>query len=292
MSAPCSIGWIRYGVAMVLSTISGHPLLVRDRGDAGDVEDVDLRVGDRLAEERLGVRPHGRPPRLEVVGILDEADLDAELGQRVVEEVVGAAVQARAGDDVVAGGGEVEDRERLGGLTGGQEQRRHAALERGDALLDHVLGRVHDAGVDVARLGEAEQRGGVVGAVERVRGGLVDRQRPRVGGASGVWPAWICLVSNAQSAVGSDSGLVMDGFSWDGMGLAESRPARRHVDKRRQQRSSATTHGGPPRQVSLSLGGPVLRTRACRAAAADYSTWSSPGAPHRGWRVAGQQAGA
>ncbi len=116
-----------------------HADVVRDRGDARDVEDVVLRVGDGLAEERLGVGLHGRPPRVQVVGVLHEADLDAELGQRVVEQVVRAAVEPRAGHDVVAGVGEVEDRERLGGLTGGQEQRRDAALERGDALLDDVL---------------------------------------------------------------------------------------------------------------------------------------------------------
>src|SRR5690606_6747305 len=72
-------------------------------------------------------------------------------------------------------------REGLGGLPRRQEQRGDAALERGDALLDDVLRRVHDPGVDVARLAEPEQRGGVLGAVEGVGGGLVDRQRPSVG---------------------------------------------------------------------------------------------------------------
>ena len=257
MSAPWASGWIRYGVAMVLSTISGTPASWATAGDAGDVEDVDLRVGDRLGEERLGVRAHGRPPGVQVVGVLDEADLDAELGQRVVEQVVGAAVEPRAGDDVVARVGQVEDREGLGGLTRGQEQRRDAAFERGDALLDDVLRRVHDPGVDVARLGEPEQRGGVLGAVEGVRGGLVDRQRARVGrdirGLARRGPAWS---RTPNSAVGS-SGVLM--------GTA----------------------------LHLCLGGPSERTRACRQPlASGYSTWSSPGAPHRGWRVAGQRAGA
>ena len=162
-----------------------HPGLVRDGRDIGDVEDVVLRVGDGLTEERLGVGRHGRPPRVQVVGVLDEADLDAQLRQRVVEQVVRAAVQPRAGDDVVTGVGEVEDRECLGGLARGKEQRRDPAFECGDALLDDVLGRVHDPGVDVAGLGETEKRRGVLGAVERVRRGLVDRQSPRVGGGIG-----------------------------------------------------------------------------------------------------------
>jgi hypothetical protein len=64
--------------------------------------------------------------------------------------------------------GEVEDRERLGGLTrGDRESARDAdggvrrALEAGDAGLEHRLRGVHDARVDVADLGEREQVGGV-----------------------------------------------------------------------------------------------------------------------------------
>ena len=51
-----------------------------------------------------------------------------------------------------------------------------------------VLGRVHDAGVDVAELLEPEQVRRVLGGVERVRRGLVDRQRTRVGLAVGRLP--------------------------------------------------------------------------------------------------------
>ena len=61
-------------------------------------------------------------------------------GKRVVQQVVGAAVQPRAGDDVVAGLGDVEDRERLGGLAARDQQRADAALEGGDALLDRRPG--------------------------------------------------------------------------------------------------------------------------------------------------------
>ena len=62
MSAPCAIGWIRYGVAMVLSTISGTPLSWPPFRHPGDVEDVDLRVEMVSAKNAL-VLAAPRPAR-------------------------------------------------------------------------------------------------------------------------------------------------------------------------------------------------------------------------------------
>ena len=58
---------------------------------------------------------------------------------------------------------------------------RDPALERGDALLEHVVGRVHDAGVDVAELFQREQVRRMLCALKLVRGRLVDRHRDRTG---------------------------------------------------------------------------------------------------------------
>ena len=58
--------------------------------------------------------------------------------QRVGEQVPGAAVEVGRADDVVAGPRDVLDREGRGRLARRQRERRHAALERGDALLQHV----------------------------------------------------------------------------------------------------------------------------------------------------------
>src|SRR5476651_186491 len=128
MSAPNSNGRMRYGVAIVLSTMSGSatPYLIRpfefgadiewtdevrgrdrvvddewqrvvvsDLGDELDVEDVDLRVTDGLREQELGVGADGRGPLGCVVLVLDERDLDAQLRERVLEEVVCAAIDGR-----------------------------------------------------------------------------------------------------------------------------------------------------------------------------------------------------
>src|SRR4029077_11792520 len=75
-------------------------------------------------------------------------------------------------------------RERLGRLPrSGHERAGEAdrggdtAFERVDARLERQLRRVHDAGVDVADLGEGEQVRRAVGVAQVVRGGLVDRNR-------------------------------------------------------------------------------------------------------------------
>ncbi len=154
-----------------------------------DVEHVVLRVREHLAVERLRVRPDGRGPLLEIVRIVDEADLDAHLGQRVVEQVVGPPVQRRAGDDVVAGFGKGEDRDRLGRLARSDHQRSGKADGRGDtalqarqARLERALRGVHDAGVDVADLSEREEVLGVGRITELEARGLVDRHGAGTGG--------------------------------------------------------------------------------------------------------------
>ena len=149
---------------------------------------IGLGVGDRLGEERLGVRAHRGPPRLEVVLVLDERHVDAELLEGVLQQVDGAAVERRAGHDVVTGLGDVEQADRRRGLAGRHEQGREAPLERRDPLLHGILRRVHDPGVDVPELLEREQVRRVRGVVEDVGRRLVDRQRPGAGGAVGHLP--------------------------------------------------------------------------------------------------------
>ncbi len=76
--------------------------------------------------------------------------------------------------------------ERLGSLSGGGCQARDAAFEGRDPLLEDVGRGVHDAGVDVAELLEAEETGGVIGIVKNVGRGLVNRHRARLGGGIGL----------------------------------------------------------------------------------------------------------
>ena len=181
MSAPCRSGWMRYGLASVLSITSGMPLSCAIFDDGLEVEDVALRVADALSVERLRVRADRGLPRGEIVGTSTKLTSMPELRERVVQLVVGAAVERRARHDVPAVLGEVQQRDRLGGLPARDGQRADATFERDHALLERVLGRVHDARVDVAELGEPEQRGRVIGVAEHERRRLVDRRDPCAG---------------------------------------------------------------------------------------------------------------
>ncbi len=151
--------------------------LVRGPGHPGDVEDVPARVADRLPVEGGRVRAHGGLPGTQVVGVVDEGRLDAELGERVGEQRVRPAVQRRRRDQMIAGGGDGEDRQRLRRLAAGHRQRRGTALQVRDPLLQDVLGRVDHPGVGEPDLGEREQVRRVTGVVEDERRALVDRHR-------------------------------------------------------------------------------------------------------------------
>ena len=66
-------------------------------------------------------------------------------------------------------------------LTGGDRERADAAFELGDALFEHGGGRIGDPAVAITFGLEIEQGGAVVGAVEGVGDGLVDRNRDGFG---------------------------------------------------------------------------------------------------------------
>ena len=65
------------------------------------------------------------------------------------------------------------------GLAAGGGDRANAAFQRRHPLLQHRIGRVADAAVDVAGALQVEQRGGVVAGLENEGGGEVNRHRPR-----------------------------------------------------------------------------------------------------------------
>ena len=210
MSAPHSSGRMQPRRGDGVVDDQRHAVLVGDRRHALDVEHVVAGVADGLAVEGLGVRPHRGPPRVEVVGVVDEGHVDAQLRQRVVEAGCrcrrrgrrrtrcGCPASARFRMARVSAAWPRGHGERTGDADGGLG----AALEAGDAGLEDPLGRVHDPGVDVADLGQREQVGGVVGVAE-----LVGRSSGRSGRPGHRWsgpapgPAWIWRVSKPHCSL-------------------------------------------------------------------------------------------
>jgi len=71
------------------------------------------------------------------------------------------------------------------GLAAGHRNRANAAFQGADALLQHRVGRVADAAVDMARPFQIEQRLRVVAGLKDERGGEVNGQCAGAGGRVG-----------------------------------------------------------------------------------------------------------
>ncbi|MNM75536.1 hypothetical protein D3C81_873270 [compost metagenome] len=159
-------------------------MAVRGIGKGLQVDDIAGRVADRLAEHCLGAAVDQRFEGGDVV-MGGEAGLDAEARQGMGQQVVGTAVELGHRDDIVAGFGHGLDRVGDRRHARGHGQGTDTAFERRHALLEYVVGRVHDPAIDVAGDFQVEQIGAVLGVVEGKRGGLVDRYRDGLGGRVG-----------------------------------------------------------------------------------------------------------
>ena len=133
------------------------------------------------------VRSDGGAEAVEIAR-LDERGRDAEARQRVGEEIDAAAIERGRRDDMVAGAEQRRD---------GKMHRRHAArrahradavFERRQPLFQHRRRRIGNARVDVAGALQVEQAGGMIGIVEHIRGGLIDRHRARARDRIGMLP--------------------------------------------------------------------------------------------------------
>ncbi len=215
---------------------------MRDLRERLEVGHVAPRIADRLDEQesRLVV---DCPAKLVRLRSIDEPALDAQLGERVTEQIISSAIQARAADDVLPCGADVEDRDRLGRLTRGDSEGSAAPFEQRETLFEHIARGVHQPRIDVAELLQREQSCRVIGVVEGVRRRLIDRHRPAVRRRIGHLPA---VQAEGVEAVGLfGHGLALE--RWHGH-LAHARLAAKHGLEGR-----ATIHFIRLRMLSMML---------------------------------------
>ena len=152
-------------------------MLVCGGGELVEVKHHERGIGDGFAEHGLrigaerGIELFGRAVRVH------EGAVDAHAAHGHVDEVVCAAVDGVRGDDMVADGAQVEQREEVRRLTGAREDGRGAALEFADLLGNDIVRRVGQAGIEIPGFGQVEQAGHLLAARVFECGGLDDRGR-------------------------------------------------------------------------------------------------------------------
>ena len=155
-------------------------MVVRGLGKALNVEDGKGGIGDGLAKDELGVGLEGGLQLL--VGAIggNERAGQAHAAHGVGKQVVGTAVDGRARDHMIAGTGNVKDREEVRGHARAREHRSGAALHLADLGGNQIARRVLQAAIEVARLLQVEQLAHMLGRVVLPRGGLVDGHLTRL----------------------------------------------------------------------------------------------------------------
>ena len=155
-------------------------VLLGDLGDGVDVGDVGVGVAERLEIDDRGVVLDGALDLVQVMSV-DKRGLDAKLGERMLQQVVGATVDGLLGNHVVTGLGKSLQGIGDGSSTGGDGETCHATLECGGTVLEDALGGVGQTAVDVTGVGKTKAVGGVLGVAEHIARGLVDRHGAGVG---------------------------------------------------------------------------------------------------------------
>ena len=102
------------------------------------------------------------------------------------QQVVAAAVDGLLCHDVVTGLCQCLNGVGDGSCTGSGSQCCHAALQRCNALFEHILRGVGQTAVDVACIGQTKAVCGVLAVAEYIRRGLVDGHRTGIGGGVGL----------------------------------------------------------------------------------------------------------
>ncbi len=173
------------GCAECIVDYERHMMAVSHMSHSVDVEHFGIGVAERLAVHHLGVRLYCRVESVEV-GKVDYRMCDSALGQGINNEIECAPVEVVGGNDMVAGQQNVfkgichGSRSRCHGQCG------HASFEGRHAFLEHVLGGIRQASVDIAFLFQGETVGRALARIKYVRCGLVYRHGAGIGRGVGM----------------------------------------------------------------------------------------------------------
>mmetsp|Transcript_3992 Transcript_3992/g.11349 ORF Transcript_3992/g.11349 Transcript_3992/m.11349 type:complete len:222 (-) Transcript_3992:353-1018(-) len=126
----------------------------------GGVADCFAKDGARVFVNRI----------LDSLGVANvhKVGVDAELGKDVVELGISSTVEVASRHKVIPLLAQVDDRVEGGCGTGTQSKAGGTALHGGESLLQHIGRGIPDACVDVAKLFQSEELGGLVATFKHV----------------------------------------------------------------------------------------------------------------------------
>ena len=155
-------------------------VLVRNLCNSLDIRNIGIRVAESLDVSSLSIVLDSAFQFFQIMCI-NEGGLNAELRQSVCQQVIAAAVDGLLCYDVVASLSKCLNgvSDRCG--TGSGSQSGNTALERCNALLEHILRRIGQTTVDIACVSQTETICRVLTVMENIRSGLVDRNCTRIG---------------------------------------------------------------------------------------------------------------
>ena len=180
MSAPCSSGRQRYGVANVLSTMSGAPCPCATAATAS--RSSTLPPGLPIVSPKSAfVSGRSAPRQASSESPSTNVTSKPSFRCRCFQLRDRAAVERSLGDDMVARFEQCEERPRLCGEPARERDGANSTLERGDALFERRRRRVHDSRVGVAVFLQVEVGRCRLRVLEDVARRLEDRNRAGAG---------------------------------------------------------------------------------------------------------------
>ena len=152
-------------------------VLVSNLSDGVNIGNVAVGVAQSLQIDSPGVLLNGSFHLAEVMGI-HEGSLHAELGESVGQQVVSAAIDGLLSYDMTAVSGQRLNGVGDGCCPGSYCQCCAAPFQSGNALLQHILGRIGKPAVNVACISQAKAVSCVLAVAENIGSGLINRDCP------------------------------------------------------------------------------------------------------------------
>ena len=157
-------------------------------GNGLDIKDLTTGIAYGLGINQAGFRPDCPFERVGFPRVY-KGGIDAEAGQGIGKQVMGAAVQGMGGYDMAAAVHERADGQVNCSHAAGRRHGAGAAFQPGDAFFQYRHSRIGDTRIHMSRPGQVKHGGCLIRFFEYKRCGLVDGRGARSGYRVGPLPA-------------------------------------------------------------------------------------------------------